>query len=1539
MPRVVSSVSSFAQGSIAQSSLDSSNPCFGIAFLAGVVLGNAALPRIDDVRLSVADRTVRFWKASKFGLDLLLHVGVDLRSRIDAALPLLASEPLGPDDVKQALYCENVLSDPFAAASNGASISISDFNFTHQAYFNSTLSTEVNRTTLEQSLGNLEINCSGILTGGGYSMSITKFGDGSFVAFDSHSRNPEGQVDGNGVCLLSAHQSVSALVSHISSLRFLNITDGSSCFASFAGKAKAEIKLFGCPVCDSSFPTAAGLGQHCRAKEDHRLGDFKELLLRLGHRECSHCAHPFMQLGNHLRRCSQAPMSSSPHKIGRLGFITEEERKFFEQKLDFFEDCGKVHGFSRPLAGYPFMAHYPINFFPNAAKGYYFRALELLGPYLADSSHPRCRLAWKALLSLVALCLSVERGKDKKEEVVKRLSRFCKGEFSYLASNLPPDTRRAQTRFALNLDALAKRKAIEHAEARQFRQALRRLQQLKLCDMDDVVLDELKGKHPDRLCLEGFQCPMLPDDVEALSVGDDNLCDVFAKLPKLSAPGVYGWRYEFFRPLLANPRRFPSLPGVISFLTGAFNEVFAAKVPEEVGEWLTIAKLLPFAKEGGGIRPIAIGAGFRRLLSVLALKVSSDDFKEALGPKQFGVAIPNGVEFCVHKARIDLLHLRRFLLVFDITNAFNSVARDAMLKEVSIKIPYLLPFILLMYNEPSILLLSGGHTLLSKEGTQQGDPLAPALFSLALAPVMDRMVELFPALEDEINAYLDDITVSSDDVVCLIAEFIPAFEKALKEIGLALNIGKSCLIHPENKEVPSDVNLGELRVVKVDDGEGVRFLGSPLGAGLFVCKFLCNKIDEYKLLCASILSLSNNKRAKYAKEICFDLIVACVACKFNFLLRSTPIPPEYDFLTDLDKMLIESVGDLLDDSENYLANNPLSRFIFFSKGGTGIHKPSSTAPCAYASSLASSCLLASSLGYRDHPLGCVRSSCMPAEGESSPFACIANAFRFLYKDAEGVSPDDEWEIPQNWKDISQHQLCLLVEEHSLAEFLKLDCLSKADKAHLLSLGGPKANMWRMFSYGVHLNNLELKVFLRRRFRMPIRYDNRSLPNTCPFCAKSLDLLGDHLFSCANERKIHFGPHNVVRDCLYVLAKKAGCSLVTKETCLYQEDNKKGDVYIGSGMSGGPYSIDVATSNPTCASYIVKKSDTVPLAAANFRAKEKHKKYVLDSNNFKFVCFSMESSGAMNEEAVTMISQLHTVARESREKFQFGDLASRFIARSFARASAFALLECIRNILGPKHCSITSSEASSSVSPVSSPVSSRLVSPVRAVVPVVVAQPSPPPLADKVVSLLPSTSSLCCDRQHTHDDSMLSSDEELFVGAGGGIDGELARGYQGEFGLVNGSVVDADNEGKSVVMEYRSDDESVEASESECDDVADDESVDTSGSDDEGSAGEDEVFWSEQESVDASVFDDKNIAGMGEEFWSGEGSVDVSEADDENIVEVVEERYGSEKESVVASISDCDVVELAIAPMIDCDNIGIVDSKKIIFTRSQGRVQL
>ena len=48
------------------------------------------------------------------------------------------------------------------------------------------------------------------------------------------------------------------------------------------------------------------------------------------------------------------------------------------------------------------------------------------------------------------------------------------------------------------------------------------------------------------------------------------------------------------------------------------------------------------------------------------------------------------------------------------------------------------------------------------------------------------------------------------------------------------------------------------------------------------------------------------------------------------------------------------------------------------------------------------------------------------------------------------------------------------------------------------------------------------------------------------------------------------------------------------------------------------------------------------------------------------------------------------------------------------------------------------------------------------------------------------------------------------GAAGGTDGELASGNQGGRGLVNEDAVDVDDEDMSVVVEYRSVDESVES---------------------------------------------------------------------------------------------------------------------------------
>ena len=77
------------------------------------------------------------------------------------------------------------------------------------------------------------------------------------------------------------------------------------------------------------------------------------------------------------------------------------------------------------------------------------------------------------------------------------------------------------------------------------------------------------------------------------------------------------------------------------------------------------------------------------------------------------------------------------LIKLDVINAFNSVRRNAVLEAVALHIPELLAFTASAYCAPSLLQF-GDEQILSEEGVQQGDPLGPLFFSLALnGPLQD----------------------------------------------------------------------------------------------------------------------------------------------------------------------------------------------------------------------------------------------------------------------------------------------------------------------------------------------------------------------------------------------------------------------------------------------------------------------------------------------------------------------------------------------------------------------------------------------------------------------------------------------------------------------------------------------------------------------------------------------------------------------------------------------------------------------------------
>jgi hypothetical protein len=156
-------------------------------------------------------------------------------------------------------------------------------------------------------------------------------------------------------------------------------------------------------------------------------------------------------------------------------------------------------------------------------------------------------------------------------------------------------------------------------------------------------------------------------------------------------------------------------------------------LPELSVPWFVGAPLTAFAKNGGGVWPLAVGETLRRLTSKLGVSTVKDRAAMYFGPQddpyvpvQLGVGVRGGAEIAVHLVRSvveahggdDSFALR----TFDFTNAFNKVSRQKILDIVQEKYPELHPYVKICYAKTSHLWCDG-HRMMSAWGVQQGDPL------------------------------------------------------------------------------------------------------------------------------------------------------------------------------------------------------------------------------------------------------------------------------------------------------------------------------------------------------------------------------------------------------------------------------------------------------------------------------------------------------------------------------------------------------------------------------------------------------------------------------------------------------------------------------------------------------------------------------------------------------------------------------------------------------------------------------------------------
>ena len=390
------------------------------------------------------------------------------------------------------------------------------------------------------------------------------------------------------------------------------------------------------------------------------------------------------------------------------------------------------------------------------------------------------------------------------------------------------------------------------------------------------TLEELRAKHPlgVKNPFSGRSSPRPGQSIplSAIKTAIDSM-------GREKAPGLSGWTKPLLEACMA-PRANNTTttttitPAILEALRLLADMIRQGTAPGK--SLLTASRLVSLEKEGGGIRPIAVGELFYRV-AIKAILITNSR-PGMLLPCQLGVGSPGGTEPLLFRLEEAVMGGNtagiQSIGSVDLVNAFNSISRMAVASSVARWAPQHYRMAAWAYNEPSILVTPGGTTLASTTGLRQGDPAGPLFFSLAFRPTIEALQARLP--HAEFMAYLDDLYILSSrtmDVVDLTedgsrqsssdqtnqptnqptsqptsqltsqptsrpASLLQAVKQVLQGSPVKINTKKSW-------ERP----VSELKI------KGFKALGSFIGPRLYRREFLVRKIGQFKEALAALKGL------------------------------------------------------------------------------------------------------------------------------------------------------------------------------------------------------------------------------------------------------------------------------------------------------------------------------------------------------------------------------------------------------------------------------------------------------------------------------------------------------------------------------------------------------------------------------------------------------------------------------------------------------------------------------------------------------------
>ena len=534
----------------------------------------------------------------------------------------------------------------------------------------------------------------------------------------------------------------------------------------------------------------------------------------------------------------------------------------------------------------------------------------------------------------------------------------------------------------------------------------------------------------------------------------------------------------------------------ITSLTKFVNLASRGQLPEFVAPILCSATLTALKKLKGGVRPIAVGEVIRRLIAKCIAREANSEAADLFNTKQLGVAVKGGAEGIVHATRVSFEKLQKSknsrILQIDFKNAFNSVKRSKVLEAVAKFLPSVAPFATFCYSQHSHLHFNNTY-LSSQSGVQQGDPLGPLLFSLALWPIIKEVETKIPNLVQH-NWYLDDgILAGTHRQLCTALHFLT---NLCEGCGLELRIEKC--------ELWSPVNLNAIDTrVKRNSKEGLEILGAAIGNHSFVAASLRKRVNKIEKLLENLAYLDDPYCALGILRSCLG------APKMVYSLRcNTPSEESSVILQDFDNLqrttFENMLGTVISDSAWKQACLPIN------KTGVGIRQAVDQLKAVFVGSVSQAEALVEQI-----------------TGEK-----ITD--NQIFK--ETVEELQNLEISQ----YTQHKIQEALDDAAFSDLLG-NQISNREKARLLSLTLPQSGAWLSAppipSLGLHLQPNEFRAALKYRIGVPLYIEERK----CPYCQNGrLDKLGDHALSCHGRGDV-ISRHDRVRDRIFAACSTANLS--------------------------------------------------------------------------------------------------------------------------------------------------------------------------------------------------------------------------------------------------------------------------------------------------------------------------------------------------------------------------------------------------------------